>query len=153
MYFGAYAKPTGQEGRHTGMEVLGWILWIIGLIIGLSWAYGVRTYVRTGQGVQQQTVNQTALILLAVVAVPLLGLSPLNLLWMLPAAFVVGMLSLAFPFSLISLIGMPFGELCCLGLSQDEITRNRERIERFQGLIASGISLEDAKQELDRDSS
>ena len=80
------------------MEVLGWILWIIGLIIGLSWAYGVRTYVRTGQGVQQQTVNQTALILLAVVAVPLLGLSPLNLLWMLPAAFVVGMLSLAFPF-------------------------------------------------------
>ena len=103
------------------MEVLGWILWTIGLVVGLSWSYGVRTYVRTGQGVQQATVNQTTLILLAVVAVPLLGLSPFHLLWMLPAAFIVGMLSLAFPFSLVSFIGKPFGELCCLGLNRDAL--------------------------------
>ena len=103
------------------VEVLGWILWTIALVVGLSWSYGVRTYVRTGQGVQQATVNQTTLILLAVVAVPLLGLSPFHLLWMLPAAFIVGMLSLAFPFSLVSIIGKPFGELCCLGLDRDAL--------------------------------
>ena len=49
------------------MGVLGLILWTLGLAVGLTWSYGVRTNVRTGQGVQQQTVNQTALILLAVV--------------------------------------------------------------------------------------
>lgn len=133
------------------MEVLGWLLWVIGLVVGLSWSYGVRTYVRTGQGVQQQTVNQTTLILLAVIAVPLLGLSPFHLLWMLPAAFVAGMLSVAFPFSLISLIGRPFGELCCIGLDKAEIARNRERVERFQDLVAGGMSPEDAKQQLERD--
>ena len=135
------------------MEILGWILWTIGLVVGLSWSYGVRTYVRTGQGIQQQTVNQTTLILLAVVAVPLLGLSPLHLLWMLPAAFIIGMLSLAFPFSLVSFIGKPFGELCCLGLNRDEIARNRQRVERFQELVASGMSPEDAKQELEGEGS
>ena len=52
---------------------------------------------------------------LAVVAVPLIGLSPFHLLWILPAAFVVGMLSLALPFSLVSFIGKPFGELYAAG--------------------------------------
>ncbi len=133
------------------MEVLGWILWTIGLLVGLSWSYGVRTSVQTGQGVQQQTVNQTTLILLAVVVVPLFGLSPLHLLWMLPAAFIVGMLSLEFPFSLVSLIGKPFGELCCLGLNRDEIALNRQHVERLQELVAGGMSPEDAKQELERE--
>ena len=121
------------------------------LIGGLSWSYGVRTYVRTGRGVQQQTVNQTTLILVAVFAVPLLGISPFHLLWMLPAAFVIGMLSLAFPFSLVSLIGTPFGELCCLGLDRDEIARNTQRIERIRELLASGMSPEEAARQLDRE--
>jgi Ca2+/H+ antiporter len=69
------------------MEVLGWILWAAGLVLGLSWAYGVRTYVRTGRGVQQATVNQTMLMLAAVGAVPLVGFSPFHLLWLLPVAF------------------------------------------------------------------
>jgi len=58
------------------MEVLGWVLWAVGLVVGLTSSYGVRTNVRTGQGVQQQTVNQTTLIVLSVIAVPLLGHSP-----------------------------------------------------------------------------
>ena len=135
------------------MQVLGWVLWTIGLVVGLSWSYGVRTYVRTGRGVQQATVNQTALMLVAVVAVPLFGLSPFHLLWMLPAAFIVGMLSLAFPFSVVSLIGKPFGHVCCLGLDRDEIARNRRRLERFQELVVGGMSPEQAKQEVDREGS
>ena len=135
------------------MEILGWILWTIGLLVGLSWSYGIRTYVRRGQGVTQQTVNQTALILLAVIVVPLLGLSPFHLIWMLPAAFITGMLSLSFPFSLVSLIGRPFGNLCCLGLDQGEAARNRQRVERFQELIASGMSPEDAKRQVEREDS
>jgi hypothetical protein len=105
------------------MDVLGWVLWAIGCVVSLYWAYSVRTYVRRGRSVMQQTVNQTALMFIAVVAVPLLGFSPFHALWMLPVAFIVGMLSLVFPFSLVSLIGKPFGRLCCLGLNKDEPER------------------------------
>lgn len=135
------------------VEVLGWILWTIGLVGGLSWSYGVRTYVRTGRGVTQLTVNQAMLMLAAVVSVPLLGFSPFHLLWMLPAAFIVGMLSLMFPFSLVSLLGRPFGQICCLGLDRDEVARNTRRVERFQELVVGGMSPEEAKQELEREGS
>lgn len=130
------------------MEVLGWILWAVGLLLGLSWAYGVRTYVRTGQGVQQATVNQTMLMLAAVLAVPLLNFSPFHLLWLLPVAFIVGMLSLAFPFSLVSVFGKPFGHICCLGLDGDEVARNTQRVERFRELVMGGMSPDEAKEQL-----
>ena len=133
------------------MEVVGWILWAVGLFFGLSWASGVRTYVRTGQGVQQATVNQTMLMLGAVVAVPLLDFSPFHLLWLLPVAFIVGMLSLAFPFSLVSLVGKPFGHICCLGLDRDEVARNTQRVHRFRELVIGGMSHEEAKKQLERE--
>ena len=133
------------------MEILGLILWAVGLLLGLSWAYGVRNYVRTGRGVQQATVNQTMLMLAAVVAVPLLRFSPFHLLWLLPVAVIVGMLSLAFPFSLVSLVGRPFGRICCLGLNRDEVARNTQRVERFRELVMGGMSPEQAKEQLDRE--
>ncbi len=133
------------------MEVFGWILWAVGLLLGLSWAYGVRIYVRTGRGVQQATVNQTMLMLAAVVAVPLLDLSPFHLLWLLPAAFIVGMLSLAFPFALVSIFGKPFGDLCCLGLDSDEVARNTHRVERFRELVMGGMAPEEAQEQLKRE--
>jgi hypothetical protein len=144
------ASPSGNQREKSSVKLLGWILWVVGLVLGLSFAYGVRTYVRTGQGVQQATVNQTMLILAAVVAVPLLGFSPFHLLWLLPVAFIVGMLSLIFPFSLVSLVGRPFGRICCLGLDRAEVARNTERVRRFQELIASGMSPEEAKEQLER---
>ena len=132
------------------MEIFGWILWAAGLILGLSWAFGIRTHVRTGQGVHQATVNQTMLMLAAVVAVPLIGFSPFHLLWLFPVAFFVGM-PLAFPFSLVSLVGKPFGSLCCLWLNPQEVARNTQRVERFQELVRSGMSPEDAKEQVLRE--
>lgn len=135
------------------VEVLGWILWAIGLVVALSWCYGVRTYVRTGRGVMQQTVNQTLLMLAAVAAVPLLRFSPFHLVWMFPAAIIVGRYSLSFPFSLVSLIGRPFGQICCLGLDDDEVARNTRRAKRFEQLVVGGMSPEEAMQQLEREES
>lgn len=133
------------------MDVVGWILWAGGLFLGLSWAYGVRTSVRTGQGVQQATVNQTMLMLSAVVAVPLIGFSPFHLVWLLPVAFIVGMLSLSFPFSLVTYVGKPFGRICCLGLDHDEVIHNTKRMERYRDLVMNGMSPEEAKKQLERE--
>ena len=73
-------KKLSERKEDATVQALGWVLWTIGLVLGLSWSYGVRTHVRTGRGVQQASVNQTALMLVAVVAVPLFGVSPFHLL-------------------------------------------------------------------------
>lgn len=129
------------------MNLLGWAIWVIGLVFGLSWGLGVRTCVRSGQGVSQQTVNQAALMVLAAIAVPVLGISRFHVLWMIPAAFVIGRFSLTFPFSLASLIGKPFGILCCLGLNRREIERRQGQAERFRELVAAGAAPDEARRQ------
>lgn len=133
------------------MEIVGWILWAVAILFVFSWIRGIRTYVRTGRGVQQATVNQTMLLLGLVLAVPLIGFSPLHLLWLLPVGFVVGMLSLTFPFSLLSILGKPFGRLCCLGLDPHEVARNTQRLERFSQLVTQGMTPEEAMATLERE--
>jgi hypothetical protein len=61
------------------------------------------------------------------------------------------MLSLALPFSLVSIVGKPFGNICCLGLDREEVARNTQRVRRFQELVIGGVSPEDAKEQLERE--
>jgi len=88
-------------------------------------------------------------IVVVVIVVPLFGISIFHLLWLLPVAWVVGALSLAFPFSLVSLVGTPFGRLCCLGLDRSEVERNTRRVEAFRLLLMHGESAEEANRQLD----
>ena len=100
------------------MEILGIGVWIIGALITISWAYGIRTYVQSGQGVSQQTVNQTMLFAVSLLVVAIFSFSSFHLLWMFPAGFILGALSLAFPFSVLSIPGRIFGTICCIGLTR-----------------------------------
>jgi len=43
------------------MLYLGWLIWLVGLIVAVGWVYGIRNYMRRGVGVTQQTVNTTML--------------------------------------------------------------------------------------------
>jgi hypothetical protein len=104
------------------MQVVGVLLWIGTAFITIFWAYGIRSYVRSGQGVSQQTVNQTMMFALSLIIVPIFGLSPFHLLWIFPVSFVFGMLSFVFPFSLLSVPGRTFGTICCIGLTQRQAT-------------------------------
>lgn len=99
------------------MEILGIVLWIIGLLITLSWAFGIRTYARSRNGVSQQTVNQAMLFAVSLLVVPIFSFSPIHLLWMFPAGFILGVLSVAVPFSVLSIPGRIFGAFCCVGLA------------------------------------
>ena len=101
------------------MKVVEILLWIVGAVVTVSWAYGIRSYVRTGQGVTQQTLNQTMMFALALIIVPVFDLSPFQLLWMFPVGLVVGGLAFAgFPFSLLSAPGRVFRAICCIGLTE-----------------------------------
>jgi hypothetical protein len=99
------------------VRALGITLWILAALFTLIWAYGVRSYVQRGQGPSQQTVNQTMLFSVSLVLIPMLRISPFHLLWLFFASFVIGALSLTFPFSLLSIPGRLFGSICCFGLA------------------------------------
>jgi uncharacterized membrane protein len=126
------------------MKILEWAITIVATIVALGWAYGIRTYVRQGQGVTQQTVNTTMLGFISIIAILLPGISPLHLLWVLPISWLMGTFSLAFPFSLLSIPGRFFGLLCCVGLDKEEVARNTAKVDRLQELIKSGLSPDDA---------
>ena len=100
------------------MQFLAIIVRIVGAIVTISWVYGVRSYVRSGRGVSQQTVNQTMFFALSLLVVLIFGLSPFHRLWMFPVGFILGTLSLAFPFSVLSVPGRIFGAIWCIGLAR-----------------------------------
>jgi hypothetical protein len=114
-----YADETR---RKTVVQLVGILLWTAGAVITMSWGYGIRSYVRSGQGVSQLTVNQTMMFAISLIIVPIFGFSPFHLLWMFPVSLILGMLSLFFPFSLLSGPGKTFGTICCIGLTQRQAT-------------------------------
>jgi len=80
----------------------------------------------------------------AVVAI--FGLSPLHFLWMIPLAFILGAMSLLFPFSLLSILGNVYARLCCIGLDSGVVERNKKRFDYACQLLADGYSREEAKR-------
>ena len=60
------------------MQLVGVSLWFVGALITMFWAYGIRSYVRSGQGVSQQTVNQTMMFTLSLIIVLIFGFSPFS---------------------------------------------------------------------------
>jgi hypothetical protein len=131
------------------MHAIGIVLWIIATAVGIGWGAEVRRHVRTGQGIQQGTVNTAMLFLLSVILVAVLRLSPFHLLWMFPVALLLGLLSLAFPFSLLSIPGRFYGNLWCIGLDQAEVQRNTRRVRRYEELLVlERLQPEEAKERL-----
>jgi len=106
---------------------LGWLTWLVGLIVAVGWVYGIRNYTRRGVGVTQQTVNTTMLFFVSLIVTLSLRISPYHLLWLFPLSWVMGTLSLVFPFSLLSIPGALFRGMSCIGLDWALAGGNIER--------------------------
>jgi len=98
------------------MIYLGWFIGLVGVIVAVGWVYGIRNYMRSGMGVTQQTVNTTMLFFVSLIVTLSFQISPYHLLWFFPLSWLLGTLSLVFPFSLISIPGVLFRGICCIGL-------------------------------------
>lgn len=126
------------------MIYISWFIWIVGLVLAVSWAFGIRQRVSSGMGLTQQTVNQTMLFFASLIGVVALQITPLHLLWLFPVGWVLGMLSIAFPFSLLSILGKPFGHLCCVGIDKAEASRRyEEKLEleaEVQEMLKQGMT-------------
>lgn len=126
------------------MEIIGIILWIIVIWLALSFSWGVRKNTWSGFGVTIQSTNMAMLFVAQAIAVAAFGLSPLHFLWMIPATFVLGPMSLAFPFSFITRLGRLYGHLCCMGLDSEVVTQNKARLDYARELISSGHPQDEA---------
>lgn len=134
------------------MEVAGYIVYGIGAVLVIIWLAGIRSYRHQGRIASMGTVNTTMLFILSLIVVASLKLSPFHLLWMYPTSFVLGLLSSAFPFSLLSIPGQLVRYGACIGLNKDEVRRNRHRIERGTHLVKhDGLTIQEAKEQLDRE--
>jgi hypothetical protein len=126
------------------VKIVGVILWIVVAWLVVSFAWGVRKNTWSGFGVTMQTVNQATLFAVQAAVVAILGLNPLHFLWMIPPAFILGAMSLVFPFSLLSILGRVYAGLCCTGLDRDVVERNKERPRYVHQLLAAGHTLDEA---------
>lgn len=131
------------------MEIAGYIIYGVGVLLATVWLVGIRLHTNSGQGVTMSTVNITMLFIVSLVLVPIIKLEPLHLLWMYPSSFLIGTLSLMFPFSLLSIPGNLLAKIACVGLDQSEIAIKKERINKMRELILSeNITAEEAKEKL-----
>ena len=73
-------------------------------------------------------------------------ISPFHLVWMFPTAFVLGLLSIISPFSLLSIFGGIFSIVWMLGLDRREVEANEARVARFKDLVRSGVDREEAAE-------
>lgn len=126
------------------MEIVGIILWVIVIWLALSFSWGVRKSTWSGFGASIQSTNMAMLFVAQAIAVAAFGLSPIHFLWMIPTAFVLGYMSIAFPFSLITPLGGLYGNLCCMGLDTDVVTQNKDRLDYARELISSGHPQDEA---------
>ena len=131
------------------MQFIGYVVYGIGVLLTLSWIVGIRQHTVHGTPPMKPSINQTMLFVVCLVLVPAMSLSPLHLLWMFPASWILGLFSLAMPFALLSIPGQVFYRLTCLGMDTELAERNRNRIEKLRELTdAESITVEQARDKL-----
>ncbi len=132
------------------MEIAGYIIYGVGVLLAAVWLMGIRLHTNSGQGVTMSTINITMLFIVSLALIPVLKLEPLHLLWMYPSSFLLGTLSLMFPFSLLSIPGNLVAKIACVGLNQAEIAIKKERVRKMRELILNeNITAKEAKAKLE----
>jgi tetratricopeptide (TPR) repeat protein len=126
------------------MVIISIVLWIVALWLVASFAFGIRKNTWCGLGVTKQTANTAMLFSAQIAVIGVLGLNPINFLWMLPLAYGLGSMSLVFPFSLLSPLGNAYSSLCCIGLDKKVIKQNSNRLNYAKGLLAAGKSQDES---------
>ena len=134
------------------MEILEYVTYGAGVLLTIIWMLGIRTNTSSGEGVAMSTVNATMLFIVCLAVIPFLNISYFHLLWAFPASVVIGLLSLSFPLSVLSIPGHAVFWFACIGLNQEEIAKNKERVRRGVELVhQEGLTVEEAKKRLEEE--
>lgn len=126
------------------MEILGWVTYSLVALVALSWFPTMRHQTKIGEAITVQTMNTALLFVVALSLVPILGINPFHIVWMIAVCFI-----------LTPLIPHVLGRHACLllyiGLDRESILRRREdlRREKMEALMKSeNLSSEEARDKL-----
>jgi len=97
------------------MPIVGGVLWVVGLIWAIGQGLSIRQKAKNEQATEHTLEVHALLLTISVIVIPLLSLSPLHLLWMMPASFVLGLASVIFPLNLLWLPASLYGSLWYIG--------------------------------------
>jgi len=68
-------------------QIIGWIIWGLLVFFAISWAFGCRTYAKSGQGFQLATGVQTFYFWIIAFLFLVFEWNKLHILWVTPIAF------------------------------------------------------------------
>lgn len=117
------------------MTTLEIIILVIVVLFALTWLYGIRYKMQTADRAAPNTINTTFLIFVSILIVLIFDISAYHLLWMIPASVIIGLLSLMFPFSLISFLSIPLEKIAYIGLDWNKIKKLQDDIQEVIKLM------------------
>jgi hypothetical protein len=82
---------------------------------------------------------------ISIIAVPLIGLSPFHLVWMIPISCLLGYYSYIFPLSLFNIPGALYARFVCLGIPYNEIFKEKIIEKGFEKLTKDYLNSVDQK--------
>ena len=105
------------------MHIITNILYIVCVLIAISWGVLMRHKAKTEQTTEKIFEVFGLLMVVSLVLIPTLSLSPFHLLWMFPLSFLLGLLSFFFPFRLLWPFASLYGSLWYIGLKSRKKNR------------------------------
>lgn len=101
-------------------KLIGWVLWLLLLLLALSWLRGVRRYVSKGESVSYYTIIQTTFLWVILLTFLFASLNKLHILWVTPLAFFGTYVLLAIPVlgGAILSISKIFTTIMCTGVKK-----------------------------------
>lgn len=99
------------------MEIIGYIIIGLSILITLGWCFNVRHKAKYEQATEKSMELQGFLMTISIILIFVIPLSPFHLLWMLPASFIVGLLSIATPLNLLWIFSSIYFFFWYIGIS------------------------------------
>ncbi|WP_282055963.1 tetratricopeptide repeat protein [Maribacter luteus] len=99
------------------MNIIGYIIYGLCVFITIGWCVQIRGRVKNEQATEKSRELQGFLMTLSLVLIPVLHLSPFHLLWMLPASFILGFLSVSTPLRILWIFSSLYFSIWYIGIS------------------------------------
>ena len=99
------------------MQIIGIILWVLGVLWAIAQGFNIRQKAKNEQATEHTFEVHALLLAVSATIIPVLSLSPLHLLWMVPSSFVLGLASVVIlPLKLLWIPASLYGSLWYIGI-------------------------------------
>jgi tetratricopeptide (TPR) repeat protein len=103
----------------TFTNIIGYIILGLSILFTFAWCLRCREKAKSEQATEKSMELQGFLMTISVIIVPLLHLSPFHLLWMLPASFILGLLSMTTPLRILWIFSSLYFAFWYIGISNE----------------------------------